>query len=66
MVWVDPISKTNLKLEKKIEPVEEYISTFQWNTMKYRTDKSLQEITATLNQVTFKATKMKLSWYTLF
>lgn len=34
-----------------IEPVEEYISTFQWNSMKYRTDKSLQETTAMLNQV---------------
>ncbi|KAI7901971.1 uncharacterized protein BX663DRAFT_513097 [Cokeromyces recurvatus] len=30
--------------------IEQYISTFQWNTMKYRTDKSLQETTATLSQ----------------
>jgi V-type H+-transporting ATPase subunit C len=34
-----------------IEPIDQYISTFQWNTMKYRTDKSLQETTATLSQV---------------
>lgn len=26
------------------------MSGFQWNTMKYRTDKSLQETTATLSQ----------------
>ncbi|CDH57927.1 atpase v1 complex subunit c [Lichtheimia corymbifera JMRC:FSU:9682] len=32
------------------KPIEEYISTFQWNSMKYRTDKSLQETTATLSQ----------------
>lgn len=34
-----------------IEPLDQFIATFQWNTMKYRTDKSLQETTATLNQV---------------
>ncbi|ORZ02608.1 hypothetical protein BCR43DRAFT_528647 [Syncephalastrum racemosum] len=32
------------------ETVDQYINTFQWNTMKYRTDKSLQETTALLNQ----------------
>ncbi|KAJ8659640.1 hypothetical protein O0I10_004619 [Lichtheimia ornata] len=42
------------------KPIEEYISTFQWNSMKYRTDKSLQETTATLNQeVTSIDTVMK-------
>ncbi|KAI8879916.1 ATPase, V1 complex, subunit C [Backusella circina FSU 941] len=30
--------------------VDQYITGFQWNSMKYRTDKSLQETTATLNQ----------------
>lgn len=41
--------------EKKnqIETVDQYISTFQWNSMKYRTDKSLQETTALLTQVMF-------------
>ncbi|KAI7854076.1 hypothetical protein BDC45DRAFT_535948 [Circinella umbellata] len=49
------------------KPVEEYISTFQWNTMKYRTDKSLQEITATLNQEVTSidnVMKTKLNAYT--
>ncbi|CEG71831.1 hypothetical protein RMATCC62417_07500 [Rhizopus microsporus] len=32
------------------KPLDQFIATFQWNTMKYRTDKSLQETTATLNQ----------------
>ncbi|GAA5801214.1 hypothetical protein EDC94DRAFT_616292 [Helicostylum pulchrum] len=32
------------------KPIDEYITTFQWNTMKYRTDKSLQETTGTLSQ----------------
>jgi hypothetical protein len=36
-----------------IESIDQYITTFQWNTMKYRTDKSLQETTATLSQVIF-------------
>jgi V-type H+-transporting ATPase subunit C len=31
--------------------LDQFVSSFQWNTMKYRTDKSLQETTATLNQV---------------
>ncbi|ORZ25180.1 hypothetical protein BCR42DRAFT_444979 [Absidia repens] len=30
--------------------IDQYIRTFQWNTMKYRTDKSLQETTVTLSQ----------------
>ncbi|ORZ09847.1 hypothetical protein BCR42DRAFT_494787 [Absidia repens] len=30
--------------------IDQYIRGFQWNTMKYRTDKSLQETTATLSQ----------------
>ncbi|KAI9317190.1 hypothetical protein BX666DRAFT_1857670 [Dichotomocladium elegans] len=30
--------------------IDQYISTFQWNSMKYRTDRSLQEITQTLIQ----------------
>ncbi|KAF7729261.1 Vacuolar ATP synthase subunit C [Apophysomyces ossiformis] len=30
--------------------IDQYIRTFQWNSMKYRTDKSLQETTALLNQ----------------
>ncbi|KAI9258026.1 CRE-VHA-11 protein [Phascolomyces articulosus] len=30
--------------------VDQYINTFQWNSMKYRTDKSLQETTAMLTQ----------------
>ncbi|KAI9248898.1 hypothetical protein BDA99DRAFT_524784 [Phascolomyces articulosus] len=49
------------------KPVEEYISTFQWNSMKYRTDKSLQEITATLNQEVTSidnVMKTKLNAYT--
>lgn len=46
-----------------IEPIEEYISTFQWNSMKYRTDKSLQETTATLSQVR-KTWKEENGWYT--
>ncbi|KAG2221600.1 hypothetical protein INT45_005174 [Circinella minor] len=49
------------------KPVEEYISTFQWNTMKYRTDKSLQEITATLSQEVTSidnVMKTKLNAYT--
>ncbi|KAI9494320.1 hypothetical protein BDB00DRAFT_818708 [Zychaea mexicana] len=49
------------------KPVEEYISTFQWNTMKYRTDKSLQEITTTLNQEVTSidnVMKSKLNSYT--
>ncbi|KAI8337133.1 hypothetical protein BC941DRAFT_470867 [Chlamydoabsidia padenii] len=32
------------------KPIDQYVRGFQWNTMKYRTDKSLQETTATLNQ----------------
>ncbi|KAI8139426.1 hypothetical protein BJV82DRAFT_672704 [Fennellomyces sp. T-0311] len=49
------------------KPVEEYISTFQWNTMKYRTDRSLQEITTTLNQEVTSidnVMKTKLNSYT--
>ncbi|CAG8503346.1 1630_t:CDS:10 [Ambispora leptoticha] len=30
--------------------IDKYIETFQWNIQKYREDKSLQEITSTLNQ----------------
>ncbi|KAI8984545.1 hypothetical protein BDF20DRAFT_860487 [Mycotypha africana] len=47
--------------------IDQYISTFQWNTMKYRTDKSLQETTATLSQeVTAidNVMKTKLNIYT--
>lgn len=49
------------------KPIDQYISTFQWNTMKYRTDKSLQETTATLSQeVTAidNVMKNKLNLYT--
>ncbi|CAO3649301.1 unnamed protein product [Cunninghamella blakesleeana] len=30
--------------------IDQYVRSFQWNTMKYRTDKSLQDTTATLSQ----------------
>ncbi|KAI9474865.1 hypothetical protein BDB00DRAFT_860156 [Zychaea mexicana] len=30
--------------------VDQYVNTFQWNSMKYRTDKSLQETTSMLTQ----------------
>ncbi|KAI9257878.1 hypothetical protein BY458DRAFT_441047 [Sporodiniella umbellata] len=43
------------------------VSTFQWNTMKYRTDKSLQETTATLSQevaTVDNIMKTKLNTYT--
>lgn len=33
------------------ETVDQYLNSFQWNGMKYRTDKSLQETTQTLVQV---------------
>ena len=34
-----------------LETVDQYINTFQWNSMKYRTDKSLQETASMLTQV---------------
>ncbi|KAI8384153.1 hypothetical protein BD560DRAFT_322349 [Blakeslea trispora] len=49
------------------KPIDQYISTFSWNTMKYRTDKSLQETTQTLSQeVTAidNVMKNKLNMYT--
>ncbi|KAF1799035.1 hypothetical protein V8B55DRAFT_1387787 [Mucor lusitanicus] len=49
------------------KPIDQYISTFTWNAMKYRTDKSLQETTATLSQeVTAidNVMKNKLNLYT--
>ncbi|KAI8997265.1 hypothetical protein BDB01DRAFT_770489 [Pilobolus umbonatus] len=49
------------------KPVDQYISSFRWNTMKYRTDKSLQETLNTLNQeITTIDTimKNKLNMYT--
>ncbi|KAG1045531.1 hypothetical protein G6F43_011255 [Rhizopus delemar] len=47
--------------------LEQFVSTFQWNTMKYRTDKSLQETTANLNQevtAVDNIMKSKLNTYT--
>ncbi|KAG0182444.1 hypothetical protein DFQ28_004087 [Apophysomyces sp. BC1034] len=47
--------------------VDQYIRTFQWNNMKYRTDKSLQETTALLNQEVASIDaimKAKLNTYT--
>ncbi|KAG0735567.1 hypothetical protein G6F57_005313 [Rhizopus arrhizus] len=47
--------------------LEQFVSTFQWNTMKYRTDKSLQETTANLNQevtAVDNIMKSKLNAYT--
>ncbi|KAI7871323.1 hypothetical protein BDF14DRAFT_1765763 [Spinellus fusiger] len=48
--------------------MEQYINTFQWNTMKYRTDKSLQETAALLQQEVASmdaVMKNKFSAYTL-
>ncbi|KAG1047330.1 hypothetical protein G6F43_010215 [Rhizopus delemar] len=47
--------------------LDQFVSSFQWNTMKYRTDKSLQETTATLNQevtAVDNIMKSKLNAYT--
>lgn len=38
--------KSNLSVGEK--SVESYVKSFQWNTMKYRTDKALAEITETI------------------
>ncbi|KAI8082637.1 uncharacterized protein B0P05DRAFT_636660 [Gilbertella persicaria] len=49
------------------KPIDQYISTFTWNSMKYRIDKSLQETTQTLSQeVTAidNVMKNKLNLYT--
>lgn len=35
----------------EIETIDNYLKTFQWNTMKYRTDKSLVELAEILNTV---------------
>ncbi|CAM0135186.1 Vacuolar ATP synthase subunit C [Umbelopsis sp. WA50703] len=46
---------------------ESYVRSFQWNTMKYRTDKSLQETTELLNQEVSSADnvmKNKMNSYT--
>ncbi|KAI9031925.1 hypothetical protein CLU79DRAFT_278907 [Phycomyces nitens] len=48
--------------------IDQYISTFQWNSMKYRTDKSLQETTTLLNQEVASidnVMKTKMNTYTL-
>ncbi|ORX52048.1 ATPase, V1 complex, subunit C [Hesseltinella vesiculosa] len=48
--------------------MDDYVRNFQWNTMKYRTDKSLQETTATLSQevnAIDTIMKTKLNTYTL-
>ncbi|KAI8070808.1 hypothetical protein BC940DRAFT_339841 [Gongronella butleri] len=47
--------------------VDDYVRSFQWNTMKYRTDKSLQDTTATLCQevnAIDNIMKTKLNTYT--
>ncbi|RUO97093.1 ATPase, V1 complex, subunit C, partial [Jimgerdemannia flammicorona] len=40
----------NSQLTVNEKSVDQYIKTFEWNTTKYRIDKSLQEITELLNQ----------------
>ncbi|KAL0083947.1 hypothetical protein J3Q64DRAFT_1737404 [Phycomyces blakesleeanus] len=48
--------------------IDQYISSFQWNSMKYRTDKSLQETTTLLNQEVASidnVMKTKMNTYTL-
>lgn len=35
----------------KSESVDQYLKTFQWDTMKFRAEKSMQEIAEILNQV---------------
>ncbi|RUP51066.1 ATPase, V1 complex, subunit C, partial [Jimgerdemannia flammicorona] len=50
----------NSQLTVNEKSVDQYIKTFEWNTTKYRIDKSLQEITELLNQeVTSIDTLMK-------
>lgn len=44
----DPNLQNYLNVDGK--SVDQYIKNFQWNSMKYRTDKSLQEMSTTLNQ----------------
>ncbi|KAI9304532.1 hypothetical protein BJ944DRAFT_202551 [Cunninghamella echinulata] len=47
--------------------IDQYVRTFQWNTMKYRTDKSLQDTTTTLSQevnAIDNIMKTKLNTYT--
>lgn len=36
---------------RTIETIDNFLKTFQWNTMKYRTDKSLVELAELLNNV---------------
>lgn len=36
---------------RSIETIDNFLKTFQWNTMKYRTDKSLVELAELLNNV---------------
>ncbi|KAI9361220.1 ATPase, V1 complex, subunit C [Zopfochytrium polystomum] len=40
--------RNNLTVNEK--SIDQYIKTFQWNAMKYRTDKSLRELTDTITQ----------------
>jgi len=40
----------------ELETIDNYLKTFQWNTMKYRTDKSLVELAEILNTVRKKST----------
>ncbi|OZJ02534.1 hypothetical protein BZG36_04135 [Bifiguratus adelaidae] len=46
----DPNAGIDKSLVINDRPVDQYIKTFEWNSMKYRTDKSLQEIADILNQ----------------
>lgn len=46
-----PSQSSNINLLSLSESLEEYMSNFQWNGLKYRSDKSLRELTDVITQV---------------